>query len=128
MVAEHHFATNCSLCPAGPIEFCATQNNDKCMECIDGYSVTATQDVCLKDACTAAMESDANGDCIIPVENCTPGHSSTATSGDVVCGLCKPGFEIDQKPYVCNALPDPENCAEIEMTNPERTCKVCNEG
>jgi len=52
MVAEHHFATNCSLCPAGPIEFCATQNNDKCMECVAGYSVTATQDVCLKDACT----------------------------------------------------------------------------
>ena len=37
-----------------------------------------------------------------------------------------PGCKIDY--LTCNALPDPKNSAEIEMTNPERTCKVCNEG
>jgi len=28
----------------------------------------------------------------------------------------------------CQALPDPENCLEVEMSNPERICAVCNEG
>jgi len=128
MIAEHHFETNCSLCPAALIEFCATQNFDKCTECVEGYSANATQDACLADACGEGEESTASGDCVVPVKNCTPGMSTFSEQHDrAICDLCMPGFKIT-KPYVCAPLPDPENCAEIEMTNPERTCKVCDAG
>lgn len=127
IVAENHFATNCSLCPPALIEFCATQNNDKCMECIPGYSANATMDVCLNDNCTKPLESTASGDCVTPIMNCTHGSSVKLDNGDVICDLCMPGFKTSQ-PWECEPLPNPENCAEVEMTNPERTCKVCNEG
>lgn len=126
MIAEHNHATNCSLCPAAPIPFCATQNFDKCTACIDGYFADETQTVCLKD-CGAGLESTSSGECVSPVDNCTPGSTLMLDNGDIICSLCKPGFEITTT-HECLALPDPENCAEVEMTNPERTCKLCNEG
>jgi hypothetical protein len=126
IVEYNQLETNCSLCPQGLINFCATQNNDKCVQCIDGFTVNAAGDVCLKNACTAAQDTTAAGDCVNPLPNCAPGRSVLTDAGDVVCSECKPGFKMAAGK--CQALPDPEHCAQVEMSNPERTCNVCEEG
>jgi hypothetical protein len=126
IVAQNKLSTNCSLCPSNLIDNCATQSGDKCLECVSGFSASETMDVCLSDSCAATEESTADGDCVTPPANCAPGSSTLTDTGDVHCTACKPGFEMDAGK--CLALPDPANCAQVELSNPERTCNVCNEG
>jgi len=125
-VLQNKLETNCSLCPAGQIDFCATQSGDKCIECTAGFLTNEDQTMCLSSSCIATQESTADGDCVTPLPNCATGMSAKTTTGQVVCSQCKPGFKMDAGN--CQALPDPENCAQVEMSNPERTCNVCNEG
>jgi len=127
MAAENNVTSNCSLCAApAPIDFCANQAGETCLECNPGYSLNEHQYKCLADACAAGEESTARGDCVVPVPDCAPGSTHKTTSGNLICKLCNPGFKIDSGN--CQALPNPENCAEVEMSNPERICKVCNVG
>lgn len=108
IVAQNNLTTNCSLCPAELIAHCAEQSGEVCLQCEAGYSVSALKDMCL-DGSTE------------PIENCEPGQTVGSH-----CKACLPGFKIVSGK--CQALPDPENCMQVEMTNPERKCKVCNVG
>lgn len=125
IVAQNKLDTMCFRCPAPGIANCGTQSGEVCLQCNSGYSVSAAQDVCLKNSCAAAEESTADGDCVAPVPNCTPGSTVKTTAG-AVCSACKPGFKLDAGH--CMDLPDPEHCEVVTMTNPERLCEVCKDG
>lgn len=127
IAAAQNITSNCSLCPAPVIANCTTQSGDKCLECEEGYSVTSLQDECLKDSCgTLGQQLLPDGTCADIPENCEPGKTKfDEASGQLHCTLCLPGFKMEQGQ--CTALPDPENCLEVEMGNP-RTCVVCLEG
>jgi len=127
LAAENNINSNCSLCPAPLIENCVTQSGDQCLECAEGYSVTELKDFCLEESCASVgKDSLPDGTCVDTPSNCEPGMIvSSGTTEQVHCTKCLPGFNLVQGS--CVALPDPENCAEIEMTNP-RKCIVCEEG
>jgi len=81
----------------------------------------------LSDSCEAiGQEATASGDCVVPVADCAPNSTTPMASGALYCTLCNPGFKLELGS--CQALPDPENCGEVEMANPERICTVCSEG
>lgn len=115
-------SSDCSMCPALDIANCATQSGSECIECAEGQTLSEMQDLCLLTDCPSGMEANVDNECVVPEPNCESGHTLTTSN----CQLCKPGFEL--KLGKCQELPDPENCAEIEMSNPEKTCNVCVEG
>jgi len=131
LLAAKDLGLLCTRCPIPGIENCLTQSDAKCIECAEGYSASPDKDVCLLDICSdQGEESTEEGSCVKAAENCTPGQSTYTSSGldeyKIHCKLCKPGFKMFFGE--CQALPDPENCLEVEMSNPERLCAVCNEG
>jgi len=78
--------------------------------------------LCLQDTSCGQGESvNIYGDCVVPAWACEEGYTV-----EDHCELCLPGYK-DEQGY-CVDLPNPENCLEVEMTNPERTCAVCIEG
>jgi hypothetical protein len=125
IVLQFDISTSCSLCPAPAIDNCGTQSGDVCLECAEGYAASEMQDACLLADCAEGTEASLLGDCVVPLVDCAPGYTNNIASGSI-CEMCKPGFELNQG--MCLALPDPENCAEVELSNPERTCNVCNPG
>jgi hypothetical protein len=119
--------SNCKACPPAPIEHCKVQNGDECVECEEDYETqNGNTAVCKPKAveCPKGTEENISGNCVEPIQNCEDGLT-LEQQGGTYCKQCMPGFE--NKMDLCNELPDPENCEEVEMATPKK-CLVCEKG
>lgn len=115
------------MCPEEDIANCKQQDGSVCNQCDKGFVLEDNKCEVKKD-CGKYKELSPEGECVKPSKNCTEGQTSYINKWKTKCLLCKPGYELVTKNGTCKNLPNPQNCIEINYTNPKRLCSVCKDG